>query len=804
MPRIRRWAWILVPLLAVSFIIATSAARIQRVRHVSGLAGWSATEKQGDLAAWQPRLIIPGNQNSSFEWLDQTRQMLATGNLRIRHVDYENAPFGREVSSASPYRWWLGLLAWICHAASGQTLGASLETAALFADPLLYVLLLAGATGFVAWRFGPATGAIASAALAALYPLAVGFLPGAPDDQGLAISAALWSVLPVLAALRSVGRRKLWFLAAGVAGGIGLWIRVPNEVSVIVGVGLGGLCAAWITRRSPKEGQTGPSDVLPWRIWSAGGAATSLAAFLCEYFPSHLGSWNLLAIHPLYGLAWLGWGQVLTSATLYIRRDRPHSRVREAALALLAVASVAALPTAMWLTHSGRLFLSDISMLKLTRLPNGVASTSLMALVAQVGFSPVVSGAIVPVLLIGPALWLLLRRATSSEARTSIAIAMGPVLAALALAFFHLSWWNGFDAALVTLLAAVTSTLYGRDSPRLFRPAWLVLVFLALVPGAVQAWPHSQTKDSNGLIQPEVVGLIERDLARWLVLHAPPGGSVVLAPTDATIALYYYGGVRGLGTLDWENRDGLQAVIRIVSATSFDEALDLIDRRGVGLIVIPSWDTQLDTLANMGLGRPTGSFVDGLRRWILPPWLRPVPYPFPVINGFEDQSVVVLMRTEDQDDALLMSRIADYLVETDHPGMASSASFALERFPADISALVARAEVQNALGETDEFEHTLYSLLPRLNGEVELALPWDRRVNLAIVLAQGRRLDSARVEMRKCLADIDEEKLRSLSTGALYHFQILGRVLKMEIADPRLRRLALDLLPSDMGKRFEE
>jgi hypothetical protein len=793
----------LIPILALAFIALTSTLRIERVRYVSGLEGWSAADRPSGLSEWQPRLIIPGNQSSSFEWLDQTRQMLATGEFRIRHIDYENTPSGHDVSSASPYRWWLGLLAWICHSVTGQAFGPSLETAALFADPLLNVLLLIAASGFVAWRFGLIAAALVSVALATLYPLAVGYLPGAPDDQSLSVWAVLWSVLPLLAGLSSRKHQKFWFFIAGAAGGIGLWIRISNELPVILGIGIGSLVAAIIVRSSSREGQANPSEVLPWRTWAGAGAATTLAAFLCEYFPSHLGTWNLQAIHPLYGLAWLGWGQVLATATLLIQRGRPASRTREAGSALLAVAAIAALATAMWRTHSFEFFFSDTSIHKLTRLPNGVESKNFFTLVAQLGSSPLVLGVVLPVLLMGPPLWLLFRRATDTRTRAEIAIAMGPVGAVLVLALFRLNWWIIVDATLVALMATMASTLNGRESPRFLRPACLALAAAAAVSGAVQAWPQAQAKDRNGLIGSEVVGLIERDLARWLVLHAPRGGGVVLAPTDVTMALYYYGGVRGLGTLNWDNRDGLQAVIRIVSATTFDEALDLVDSRGVDLIVIPSWDAQLDTFANIGLGRLSGTFVDGLHKWILPPWLRPMPYPLPVIEGFEGQSVLVLMRTEDQGDALLMSRVADYLVETDNLRMASSASSALKRFPADIGATVARAEVQNALGETDEFSHAMDSLLPSLKGEKERALPWDRRVNLAVALAQGRHLDRARAEMQKCLADLDEDRLRSLSPGALYRFQVLGKILGMEIADPRLHELAINLLPKEMEKRFE-
>ena len=233
-----------------------------------------------------------------------------------------------------------------------------------------------------------------------------------------------------------------------------------------------------------------------------------------------------------------------------------------------------------------------------------------------------------------------------------------------------------------------------------------------------------------------MVGLVERDLARWLVAHGPSDGAVVLAPSDLTTALYYYGGIRGLGTLDWENQEGIQAVVRIVSATTADEAFDLVNRRGVLYVVIPAWDNQLDAFARMGLGQIEGSFINGLHRWVLPPWLRPLSYPNPTIGGFEGQSVIVLKVTEDQDDALLMSRIAEYLIETDNLNMAGSAANALKRFQSDLGAIVARAQVENARGENDEFGRTVDSILPRLTGEGERSLAWDMRVNLAVVLAQ--------------------------------------------------------------------
>src|SRR5471030_1697081 len=124
--------------------------------------------------------------------------MFAQGELRVRHVDYENAPRGREVTSPSPYRWWLGLVAYLDHSLSGRPLGMSVERAALYADPLLQAILVLGASAFVAWRFGGFAAALVSLGLVGLFPFSSGFLPGMPDDQGLAQILALGSLLALL------------------------------------------------------------------------------------------------------------------------------------------------------------------------------------------------------------------------------------------------------------------------------------------------------------------------------------------------------------------------------------------------------------------------------------------------------------------------------------------------------------------------------------------------------------------------------------------------------------------------------
>lgn len=784
-----------IPLCACLFLAWVDKARIARVQYASGLAGWSVSGQGG---AWHPRLIVPEHDNASFEWLDQTRQMFARGEWRVRSVDYENAPFGREVLAPSPYRWWLGLVAGCDHALSGRPAGPSLERAALLADPLVHMLFLAATTLFVAWRFGAFPAALVSVSVVSLFPLAGDFIPGAPDDHGLAQALALWSVLPLVAgmvalhsaAVDSGAKARRWFIIGGAAGAAGMWVSAATLIPVLAGVGLGALAAAWVSRGNAPR-------VAPWRDWALAGAMASLAACLVEYFPAHLADWELRFIHPLYGIAWLGGGVALARAAAWIQGAGAGRRPRDIAVLFLAAAAVAAVPLALWRTHSLGFLAVDLPALRLVRLPGSPVAANSMEWIGRDGLTPMAVATLLPLVLVLPAIWILVRREGGAGARAPIAVALGPVVVALCFACRQLSWWIGFDALLLALLAAAAAPV-----PRRFGWAWAALAALALLPGAFLLFPREGWAGKNALDQAQVSGLIERDLARWLSEHAGAAGALVLAPPDETISMHYYGGVRGLATLGWENRDGLGAAIRMVSAATPEEAQGLMERRGVTHIVIPQWDPYLDVFARMGSGRLEGSFIDRLHRWELPPWLRPVPYVLPAAGGLEGQSVAVLEVVDEQDPAVAAGRLAEYFVEMDQLDLAASAAQALRRFPADPGALAARAQVENARGDMDGFARTVELLLPRISGRAERTLPWDRRVSMAVVLALGQHMDLARAQVGRCLAEVDEGKLRSLSAESLYHLEVLGKIAGVGIADPRLRALALDLLPQDMRSQL--
>jgi tetratricopeptide (TPR) repeat protein len=202
------------------------------------------------------------------------------------------------------------------------------------------------------------------------------------------------------------------------------------------------------------------------------------------------------------------------------------------------------------------------------------------------------------------------------------------------------------------------------------------------------------------------------------------------------------------------------------------------------------------------MGQIEGTFLQRVHNWRLPSWLRPVAYQLPTIAGFEGQAVTIFAVVENQDDATALSRISEYFIETGQLGQAAAVSQALRQFPANLGALVARAEVEFAQNDLAAFAQSVERLLPRMTGLNDRQLAWDRRVSLAVTLAQAKRMDLARTQLQRCLEKVDAAKLRSLSTGSLYRLQVLGKAFNLKIADPQLQALALDLLPPDMRQRF--
>lgn len=820
--RISSLAWLAVLLGVLVFLGWVQAGRMQRVRSLSALGGGPA---QRDVAAGAVEAgaahgtILPHGLAASQHWVLQTQQMFSRREWRVRAIDYENAPAGRSVSAASPYRWWLGFVAWCDHWLSARPLARSVERAALLADPLLHGLLVLGTTLLVARRFGALSAALTAIGLAVTFPFAAGFVAGAPDDHVLGQGLALWSVLLLVAGVRGAEAFALadeslrraavpavppnhrkggaapraperersavgWFVGAGVVGGLGLWVDLFAQLLLLAGVAAGAVLAACIDRPRRTEAMR-----LPWRAWALGGAAATLVAYLAEFAPGHLAGWRLTSIHPLYALAWLGGGELLAQLTSWIRGGEPPRTLRRFAVPALAVVALAAPFVVLWKYQDRAAFIPDPLSFRLTRMMETVDARSLLV-------------AVLPLSLAVPAVWMLVRSTTAHAWRISVAIVLGPLLVAVAFACHQLSWWSRVDGLLLVLLVAATAGAAAVPSPGFSRRGWSVLALVVLLPGLLFVVPRTGAAADTRLSRAETISLIERDLADWLARHSSPGSVIVLAPPNETTALCYYGGLRGVGSLSWENKDGVAAAVRILSAPSAQEAKELIDQRGITHLVLLSWDTYFDAYARAGTGRSEGTFRDQLKFPTLPRWLRPLPYQLPAIEGFEGQAVSVFAVVDEQDEATALTGVAGYLLEMGQLEQLGPVEQALQQFPGSLGAWVARAELQQARGDDAELGKSLDMLKRRLASKRPPALAWEQRVRLAILLGKAKELTLAREQVALCVEAADEPKLRALGAGTLYRLLVLGRHFDANL-EPRLQAVALELLPTELRERLK-
>lgn len=796
---LRSW-WVAAAIGAAIFLIWAAATRVRHIDYVTAAAGTAPTLSANSptgYAGGVRRLIVGGNDNEGSQWIMQTQGMLARHTWHLHHVDYDNAPEGREVSTGSPYRWWLGFVAWTAHAATGQPVGREVEFAAEWADAILRLLLLAVVAVYAARRFGTLAAAGLSLALVGVFPLAATFLPGHPQDGGLTLAVALGSILPLLAALgdttadRTQVRRD--FLVAGMIGGLGLWVDVGSEATVLAGIALGGL-AATLLRRRAENGAEEP-EILPWRRWALGGAAMTLLAYALDGFYTPAAGLRLSLIHPLDGLAWLGAGELL--ARLEARRQGLRTTRKWRSLAVLVLAIIAILiPVWLAVRQWHDLFAPTPSADRLTRLFEGAVAGNFGTWVQHEGFGLVTLAILLPLALIVPAIWLAVKTPVAAT-RRALLIALGPLVVALPLAYFRLSWWGLVDATLLAVLALAASVSTRQSSRRWAFWTWFGAITAGVVPGLMLLAPSLASIDT--VTPSEVEALVERDLAQWLVNRAGPGRAVVLASPEISAALSYYGGIRAVGSPYPENRDGFAATLRIFGTSSQDEAQALVQRRGVTHLVLLSWDTSLETFVRTQMTKSDEALLTMLHKWRPPRWLRPIPYAMPQIAGFEGQSATIFEVVDLQENAVALSHLAEYFVETNQLDLAAEAADALARlFPNDLGATVARAEADIACGYGDAARQALAAVENQVAAGAGQSMPWDRRVALAIVLTQAKAYGPARAQVERCLADIDEPSLRSLTTVSLYRFEKMVTGFGLEIKDPKLRELAESLLPPEM------
>ena len=730
---------VFVLLLVIAFIVFDSRWRLREVERATEFRFPSAVSKLPSGAQSQRNVMLPPAALDSRWWIIYAEDMARTGKWRIRENSYDNAPDGREVHWSSLPVW---ILTGIARAAEGGP--ESFQRAATYFGPvtLLAVLLLLVP---VLWRLmgaiPAATFALGCVGVAAIFGA---FRAGEADHHGLVAMCSFASVFFIIAG-GAGGRspqspswpgaaRAAWLFAiSGVTGAAGLWISSASQLPVIVGCGVGALLIAGISRR------TGDWEQAPqlWRLWGWCGGGASLAFYLLEYFPSHMGL-RLEVNHPLYSLAWVGGGELLFRLTRWISRKGPLSRgLGEFAILGLAVAAAVA-PLLLILSRGESVFVVSNHFLFALHKHYILEFQNFLYMSRQPGMGAAVVGSLLwPGVVGGFACYLLFRRRITGLRKAQIVFSLIPAIGFQCLAFAQVRWGTSASALwLVTLVvetAAVVDLLREKQIARPALLAWAASLALALGISPLRSFlAGHERKDSTALDREWIRSVIVRDVAHGAIEPRGNERPTILAGPNTTTELIYFGGFRGIGSLYWENLAGLRAAAEMYSATDARSFLALLKKHQITHLVFFSWDSFAQSYVGLArdLGRDTeikDGYIAGLLEGRQPPpvWLSPIYYPLtPAITGDANLWARIYLVVPDQTPAQWSHAVGVYQLQlgkldlavtsfraalvSDPGNTQTAAALAVALFALDQraeAAKVVRAALQSGSpGATSEFE----------------------------------------------------------------------------------------------------
>ena len=629
--------------------------------------------------AYQQSTILPPASMDMRWWVIHAQALLESDSPRVRTSQIDNAPIGREVHWSSPLIWLIAGLAQLLSSLNGQPPVDCVAWAAIVAPLLLLLFSIGGIGWMVANRLGWPMAGLFLIIFFTSRTVYEGFVYGMADHHGMVFAFATASVLALVfggAGLVNLKKTKFpfllkeasarrWMVFSGILGGAALWVSAATAIPVLVGCGVGAIFAGWIGHRSDI-----PLKPDLWRSWGLAGCLSSLFFYALEYLPSATG-WRLEVNHPLHALAWLAAVDLLARVLRRLFTGELFANGTPADLSRLALSLIVViLPPAMAMARPDLFFVvSDKFLLALHKeYINEFQPLWVILFSDESPLFYLLTTFVWPlVVLLGVPL-LLLREGVSSVWRGLAGFVFCPLAIMQSLAFSQVRWQGMATGLWMTeVLILVAATLHHRltDSLPRWRLAVLaVFAILALVwhPQGVFRNALAASVSQDQLPKNCAPTVLLRDVAHRFLQSSPHRLPVVLAGPNSSTELSYYGHIRTLGTLYWENVEGLKRAARIFAAPDAKEALHLIQEAGVTHILVATWDDfgmdYVKLLEQSGeiSEAPPEPFVKSLLDGAEPPdWIRPLYYPVPATFGLDGAEVRIfaVMPHQSRLDALI-------------------------------------------------------------------------------------------------------------------------------------------------------
>ncbi len=406
-------------------------------------------------------------------------------------------------------------------------------------------------------------------------------------------------------------------------------------------------------------------------------------------------------------------------------------------------------------------------------------------------------------------------------AKALLLLGLPPGLATLALSTREMRWMEIGYALWLAALAGVVVALalspgYRWTWPRRLAAGIFLAAVLAPGPGLmVYGWIHYGWKAPMSDV--EVMESVTRDVSQRLRARLGSDPGVVVSGPTTTTWMIYWGGFKGLGTLYWEDLEGLKNTMDIYAAPSPDEALKLIQARGVTHIAIYSWDPFYEQYARLAHGwhKPTtpaeaaaekpkllNAFIYNIiESHHIPRWLRPIYYPMPPDKLLSAQAVYILEVAPQQSEEESNVRVAQWQLAIGSPQSAfTSVRNALQIHPNYLPALICGARVDQVLGRQEELTALLQGIRQQLSQAGSLEL--EERIDLAVLLVMAKDDADATTQIAACVRQADARSLRRTGFDQLYHFLVLARQMNLTETRPGLAPFVLNLLPESTRLQY--
>ncbi len=766
-----KYAWLVVLVLCLGLLGLETRQRIDRVKELSSLdGGFSlAIDDSDSLSGYAGgvRQVVASDRSDDLHWVVQSQVATAQGQLRLRQVNYDNAPQGRLVHWSSLYAWWIRLLAF------GEARNS--EWAVLAANVVLVALVMLGLSFYLRLQKGGWAAVALCLGFSSFIPFRDVFKFGMGDHHAAAILSVLLATLFFSQAIRSAWQQRggqLEAIASSFFMALGMWVNLVTALPVLLAVvGSQGVARIWI------GGNSAVAAVL--RSWARMGALFACVFYFLEYAPECF-SLRLEVNHPLYSLAWLAFGGGL--AVVYEKWNR--SSVWRLTLHCLLL-----LPIVLVFVIQGReVFQVADPFLMAIHNRHIMEFQSLGANVSVMSSSLRILAMLLPLAILPIGIVALLRTVTDeSAAKAQGLVAMACASMSFILTLYQARWWALTSSFLVLVLVDVLEAQKGRVI------RWMAIGSLA--PGFIVFMLGAFTNGEP--VERELTRVAERSVAHFLRARAGDREIVVLASPDATTNQIYYGGAKGIGTFYWENNEGMKRAAAMFASSSMEVAKERLQSAGVTHVIIYSWGgfekEYLDLYRDFedaGESEGKSFLLRLLQDQEIPLWLRPIPYQFP------DKSLGIALIYEVVADASygkLASRKFEYFLEMGLPNAAYALERELVKGRKDFAARVSLCRLYALQKRVEE----LSGEIANLQGVDVSSKDLGDAIRYCGVLAISGQTESARRVMEELIignGGVTLSALRGLNPEAVRHLweicDALGVAYELE-----LREQSWELIP---------